>query len=432
VRPGRRSHVRHALRVAAVATAVVAVAYAIAVGAFDLVVTGHLAAQADQRLEAALDEAVEALHRTPAGSLEPPPATIDPDDTPLTVWRVTATGRVLASQPTAPPLPRSWPRNGTLATAAVGHSVFWLRAVRAEGGWLVAGESVASRSHVMVLLETVELIAAPIVLLGIFLASFLIGVQAAAPVEEARRRQLEFTADASHELRTPLSVIEAEVDLALSRPRDQGSYQDTLNRVRSESSRLRRIVEDLLWLGRLDARPSPGAERVDLATIAEQAVERFAAVAHSRGLAIGFDRVGGADPLVVAPADWLDRLAGVLVDNACRYTPTGGQVLVRVETRGNRVGLVVDDSGPGIAPTDRDRLFDRFHRATDQPGGTGLGLAIGDAVVRSTSGQWEIGDSPLGGARLAVWWHRAHPWAGSTGGPRPTARSGTAGGGDGR
>jgi signal transduction histidine kinase len=405
---GRRPHVRHALRVAAVATAIVAVAYALAVGGFDLVVADRLAAQAGQRLTATLDEAVEVLGRTPVDTLAAPPGSTDPDDSPVIVWRITADGRVLPSELGAPPPPRSWSRHGAVTTATVGASVLWVRAVPFRGGWLVAGESVASRSHALSLLETAELVAGPVLLAGMFLGATVIGVQAAAPVEEARRRQLEFTADASHELRTPLSVIEAEVDLALSRPRDPAAYQDTLMRVRHESGRLRRIVENLLWLGRLDARSTPGSEPVDVATVAEVCVQRFATLATARSLTLTFEQRGDGEPLVVAPAEWIDRLVGVLVDNACRYTPAGGSVTVRVETRGGRVGLIVDDSGPGIDPAERAHLFDRFHRATTEPGGTGLGLAIGDAVVRSTGGQWQVGSAPLGGARMAVWWHRHH------------------------
>jgi signal transduction histidine kinase len=71
------------------------------------------------------------------------------------------------------------------------------------------------------------------------------------------------------------------------------------------------------------------------------------------------------------------------------------------------VTLAVEDSGPGIPAEDRDRLFDRFHRATEQPEGAGLGLAIANSIVRSTAGQWRIGDSPLGGAFFAVSWRRA-------------------------
>jgi len=70
------------------------------------------------------------------------------------------------------------------------------------------------------------------------------------------------------------------------------------------------------------------------------------------------------------------------------------------------VRLVVDDSGPGIPEAERGRIFDRFQRATDQPGGAGLGLAIADAVVRATNGRWQVGTSPAGGASMAVAWPR--------------------------
>jgi len=73
------------------------------------------------------------------------------------------------------------------------------------------------------------------------------------------------------------------------------------------------------------------------------------------------------------------------------------------------VRLAVDDSGPGIAPEERPRIFDRFHRATEQPGGAGLGLAIADAVVRATNGRWDIGTSAAGGASMAVSWSRGLP-----------------------
>jgi signal transduction histidine kinase len=97
----------------------------------------------------------------------------------------------------------------------------------------------------------------------------------------------------------------------------------------------------------------------------------------------------------------------VLVDNACRYAGAGGRVRLGVATRGSRVSLTVEDSGPGIPVADRARLFDRFHRATEQGGGAGLGLAIADSIVRSTGGHWRIGESVLGGALFEVSWRRS-------------------------
>src|SRR5262249_15278181 len=78
-----------------------------------------------------------------------------------------------------------------------------------------------------------------------------------------------------------------------------------------------------------------------------------------------------------------------------------------VGQRASRVTLTVEDTGPGVPAQDRPRLFDRFHRATERPGGAGLGLAIADSIVRSTGGQWRVGDSALRGALFQVSWRRA-------------------------
>jgi signal transduction histidine kinase len=236
-----------------------------------------------------------------------------------------------------------------------------------------------------------------------FLGSLVVGLRALAPVEQARRRQLEFTADASHELRTPLAVIQAETDVALSVPRDAAGYRDALARIQGETGRMRRLVEDMLWLARFDSRPPPpGNEPVDLATLASACADRFRSV----GPALTVD-APPTPALISAPPEWVDRLAGVLVDNACRYAGRGGQVRIRVLTQGSRVSLVVEDSGPGIPAADRSRLFDRFYRTAEHASGAGLGLAIGDSIVRSTGGRWQVGDSDLGGALMAVSWHHA-------------------------
>ena len=268
-------------------------------------------------------------------------------------------------------------------------------------------------------------------LVAVFLAALAIGLRSTAPVEQARLRQLEFTADASHELRTPLSVIDAEIGLELTRlgnPADPGgalgtpggdagtpggdaagdaSYRAALGRIAAESGRLRRIVEDLLWLARFDAAPSStGDEPIDLSALGSACVERFAPVAAGHSIALSFVAPPGA-VIVLAPAEWVDRLAGVLVDNACRYAGEGGSVEVSVASTGGRAVLAVEDSGPGIPVRERALLFDRFRRGTDEPGGHGLGLAIADEVVRATRGRWRVGTAAAGGARMEVSWPAA-------------------------
>jgi signal transduction histidine kinase len=268
-----------------------------------------------------------------------------------------------------------------------------------------------------------EVIAGPVVLIAVFFGALFIGLQASRPVEQARRRQLEFTADASHELRTPLSVIEAEVSLALRTPRDAARYRDTLERVSAESRRLHSIVDDLLWLARFDSQPTPPrSEPVDLHMVAYSCANRFGAVAQARDTSLLVEARGNVVPTINAPPEWVDRLCGVLVDNALRYARDNGVVRIVVTTQGNRVAVAVEDDGPGIPPEERPQLFDRFHRATGEGSGTGLGLAIADSIVHSTGGRWRIADSVLGGAYMEVSWHRAHaradpPSAGSINSP---------------
>jgi signal transduction histidine kinase len=197
-------------------------------------------------------------------------------------------------------------------------------------------------------------------------------------------------------------VIRAEADLALASPRKAAEYRDTLVRIQGESDRLRRLTEDMLWLARFDSQPPHLDEGpVDLVTVAQAGADRFRSV----GPAVTTD-LAVSSALIDAPPEWIDRLTGVLLDNACRYAGADGKVRISVSAAGSRVTLVVEDSGPGIAEEQRSRLFDRFSRATEQKSGTGLGLAIGDSVVQSTAGRWEVGVSPLGGARLAVTWRQ--------------------------
>ncbi|MCU4187002.1 HAMP domain-containing histidine kinase [Acidiferrimicrobium sp. IK] len=401
-----RGHRRHAIKVALVATALTALLAVVIGAALDVIVLRHLRAEADSRLA---DRVQSILAKGPLDAASPRPLTGttdgdgDFDDAPALVWLVTADGHSTALIRGAPALPvRPW-RSGAVVSLHIGTLSLRARAQSVLDGWVVVAESVGQIDRVRGELVVTELLLGAGLLVVVYAAALLIGLRASAPVEEVRRRQAAFTADASHELRTPLSVIQAEVGLALDRPRDGEYYRDTLRRVSDEGYRLREIVDDLLWLARSDSGSEvPPAVPVDVAGAADAAVTRFAAVAAGRGLSLD---VAAADVAVImAPAGWVDRLLGVLVDNACRYSPPGGSVLVQVVTTAGHVVLTVDDDGPGVPAEERARVFDRFHRVSDVPGGTGLGLAIADSVVRTTGGEWFIGDAPLGGARFRVTW----------------------------
>jgi two-component system, OmpR family, sensor histidine kinase CiaH len=254
-----------------------------------------------------------------------------------------------------------------------------------------------------------ELIVSPLILLISFPVFVLIGRRAARPIEQARRQQLRFAVDASHELRTPLTVVEGEASLALRGRRRAAEYRLALEKILAESRRMRQQVDDLMWLARAETNPvRPEFVEVDLARVADLAVERFDSVAAARGLRVSASTAGaGQRPVVVAPVEWMERLAAVLLDNACRYTPEGGEIRVTTGAAEDRISLTVEDSGPGIPEAEWDRIFDRFHRVTQTVGGSGLGLAIGARVVAETGGTWRVDRSELGGALLEVRWrHR--------------------------
>jgi two-component system, OmpR family, sensor histidine kinase CiaH len=404
----RSRHRRHAVRVAAVATLIVMVFYVIVTIGVNLIVSNHLMNSTDNRLADRLEDARQQTLALPGSSA--PDQDADLDDAPVFIWSIAPSGTVTALTSTAPPLPsRRWGRDPV--TLRIGGSTLRFDTLRSRDALLVAAQSTAATSNVQSTLVVAEFVFGVILAVAVFAGATVVGLRASAPSELVRRRQAEFTADASHELRTPISVIEAEVGLALDRPRDPTAYREALERVRGESTRLRRIVEDLLWLARADSeqtRPS-NTDRADLGEVVEGSVERFGVLAASRGIDISLAQVGEGPFTVQAQPDLVDRLAGVLIDNACKFAGEDGRVEVSVRDWGTRVDLRVDDSGPGIPEDQRDAVFDRFHRATDKAAGTGLGLAIADSVVRSTDGKWAIGVADLGGARLEVSWRKAPP-----------------------
>ncbi len=392
----------HAVRVALAASLLIALVYVGCVVVLDNIAAARLVAAVDVRLHYRLAFARDAGLFTRAKDDG------DVDEAPAFIWLVHPPRRPVALRAGAPALPPGFvPAVGWPLTVHLRSGNFRFAAIRYRGGLLLAGQSLAEQDRLEAVLRDGEVLAAPVLLLAVFIGSVVIALRALGPVERSRRRQLEFTADASHELRTPLSVIGAEADVALSAARRGADYRAALTRIKGETERLRSIVEDLLWLARFDSRPPPPRdEPLDLATIARECGERFTALARAGSIEISASAASAAVVQINAPAEWIHRLVGVLVDNACRFAGEGGKVRITVSVRGNRATLTVEDSGPGIPAQERDRLFDRFHRSTERGGAAGLGLAIADSIVDSTSGQWRIGSSALGGALFEVSWRK--------------------------
>jgi signal transduction histidine kinase len=396
------------LRIALISTGLVAVVYAIFAAAVVMFVTNNLTTQVDTRLATALASYERFVPRFTANAV---------GDTgqgglgsPALAWLIFPSGEqytTIGDQTQLPAADAGVTAPITTQVKGVDLRLVGKSVVTNVGpARLVVGYNFESVSQTRSSLIVTEAVAGVVLLLLVFFGTLVVGRRVGAPIELARQRQLEFTADASHELRTPLAVIEAQTSLALAQDRDPTWYRHAFERVGSESGRIRRLVDDLLWLARVDTPDGrPAAEPVEVGVLVQQAAERFAAIAESRDITLQVS-VGLGPLAIMGSSTWLDRLLGVLLDNAFKYAPTGGTVGLSVGIEGNRVRLAVEDSGPGIPDDERPKIFDRFHRAVDEGYGSGLGLAIADAVVRHTHGRWEVSTSELGGARMVVSWPR--------------------------
>ena len=244
------------------------------------------------------------------------------------------------------------------------------------------------------------LVALVLVALG---GSILVG-KSAAPVERSMDQMRQFMADAAHELRTPITVLRSRAEIALQQPRDSASYVSTLQGVESESIRLGRIVDDLLMLARADAGDRPIERRTFL--LDETVLDAAAAassVAQSRQVNV---IIGDLDhALIDGDSTLVRQLVMILLDNAIKFTPAGGEVCVRVSSSEERVILTVEDSGIGISPDQMPHVFDRFYRGDPARGrsdGAGLGLSIARWIADAHRAEIEISSAPNGGTRVEV------------------------------
>jgi two-component system heavy metal sensor histidine kinase CusS len=221
-------------------------------------------------------------------------------------------------------------------------------------------------------------------------------------------RQERFVADAAHELRGPLTAIQSSLEVAVSQDRSSAEHRETLIDVLEAAQHLSKLANDLLLLAESgEASVSHILEVVDLAGVSSQAVEMFAGVAEERGVALSFTPEGR--PLVGGDAGRLRQVVGNLVDNALRFTPRDGRVVVTVSQDEAAGGIVtVQDSGCGIAPVDLERIFDRFwmvdparsHAASRRSGG--LGLAICKSVVEGCGGSITVASRVAEGTTVTV------------------------------
>ena len=248
-------------------------------------------------------------------------------------------------------------------------------------------------TYILIFLGVVALIIAT--LFGHFMAG-----RAIVPLKEAYEKQRQFAADASHELRTPLAVVMASADLLLMDQTIKSPFlKQVIEDVKSEVQKMSKLVSDLLMVARSDNNAlKVTIKKFDLGEMLNQNIRMMRPLAEKKGITLSGENIQEVD--MQADEQKIKQLILILVDNAIKYTPEGGKVIVGIESiNEGKVTFFVQDSGIGIAKEDQDKVFERFYRVdkarSREIGGNGLGLSIASEIVRLHEGKISV-ESELG------------------------------------
>jgi len=227
------------------------------------------------------------------------------------------------------------------------------------------------------------------------------------PIRKSWQQQQDFVSDASHELRTPLAVVQTNLEVALGNARGGlGENRVWLGNALTETKRMGKLINDLLLLAEADAQQVYlDPQLFDLSGTARQTADQLRPLFDAAGLQ--FSQHIPHDLLLEGDEARIRQLLVILLDNARKYTPPGGQVTLELAARpGKILEISVRDNGPGIAPEDQENIFKRFYRVdkarSRAEGSSGLGLSIADWIVRAHQGRIRVESQPGQGSRFIV------------------------------
>src|SRR5918995_6806643 len=268
-------------------------------------------------------------------------------------------------------------------------------------------QAAQSRRVVWEIVERLVLILVSVGLLALLLAGvggLFVSRRAVRPVRSAFHRQRTFVADASHELKTPITLIKINAEMVArepTSPRNRKVVEDQL----SEIDRMNTLVSDLLVLARLDADKLDVSDQTfDLAKVLAETADRFILRAAEKEILLDIE-VPGELPALGDPGR-TGQILAALLDNAVRFTPSGGRVTIVGSSDDGRVHVSVTDTGPGISSEHLPHVFERFYRADTarrrSSGGTGLGLAIARDLAVIQGGEGAVKNARGGGASFTL------------------------------
>jgi two-component system OmpR family sensor kinase len=227
-----------------------------------------------------------------------------------------------------------------------------------------------------------------------------------ARLEDAVGEMRQFSTALAHELRTPLTALRGEIEMALLRTHSSDEHRMSLISQLEEIDRLKRLIDQLLTLARAEAGEIPlKREVVDLSALTSSVIDQLEPIAVSKAIDLRAD-VSSLIIVEESDAEWLRRLLLNLLDNALKFTPEGGSVLVRLAARDGQAALEVADSGPGMEPSVAERVFEPFYRADESRShrteGAGLGLSLVKWIVERHRGRIDVHSEPGRGSTFTV------------------------------
>jgi heavy metal sensor kinase len=222
-------------------------------------------------------------------------------------------------------------------------------------------------------------------------------------LDEAFRRERQFTADASHELRTPLAAMQAIISVIREDRRSPEDYEQALDDLAEETDRLRALTEDLLNLARSDTHKTSAFEEIDISMLLSDLCDSLRPLAEKKGLTLASDI--SENIIITGDGDSLIRLFVNLLDNAIKYTSCGGITVSVHSLLDHRVKVSIADTGQGIPEGDLPHIFERFYRVEKARAsrGVGLGLAIAAQIVHAHGGEIEASSAVGEGTVVTVY-----------------------------